>query len=467
MAPKQSKTAFPTPNDWSRLAPNLGRWSRPINISLPCIGIDGAGFALKAMKVPFTAINIYDLERRYARHLEKNLGHTNYHLGEDFTKVNLDDMERPCDMVISGPPCPPWAGNGNHKGLQDARADVFMAVIKMVLAFIKTGELKAAVIENVKGILNKIRGQDESFMEEILIWLRQEASEFDWQVVVLKAQDYRLAQQRTRVFLRGMRTSCGCGEVPAPLEPFGPKTLMEFLNPHVPSVNWCQLTNIMTQNLKDAKATLINMLKNGDVGEEDIVIFPLDRAEGKVYVRRFSTNCCPTLTTTNKYLFVASMDFTKQEKQQRFFRFLHPSERMLLQGFPANVLEGCTDALRVQGSGNAYPVPLMVAVLAPILSEIKDSIADPEEFLPVDVTKITSLCNKLQKSMTKQSVPNTTMKKLATSKSTKAKGASKGSKKAKGASKGVKKAMKKKVTPAQKRCPKTVYRWFSSSSEEI
>ena len=109
----------------------------------------------------------------------------------------------------------------------------------------------------------------------------------------------------------------------------------------------------------------------------------------------------------------------------------------------------------------------MVAVLAPILSEIKDSIADPEEFLPVDVTKITSLCNKLQKSMTKQSVPNTTMKKLATSKSTKAKGASKGSKKAKGASKGVKKAMKKKVTPAQKRCPKTVYRWFSSSSEEI
>ena len=86
-----------------------------------------------------------------------------------------------------------------------------MAVIKMILAFIKTGELKAAVIENVKGIMNKMKGQDESFMDKILTWLCKEASEFDWQVVVLKAQDYRLAQQRTRVFLRGMRTSCGSG----------------------------------------------------------------------------------------------------------------------------------------------------------------------------------------------------------------------------------------------------------------
>ena len=39
-------------------------------------------------------------------------------------------------------------------------------------------------------------------MDKILTWLCKEASEFDWQVVVLKAQDYRLAQQRTRVFLR-------------------------------------------------------------------------------------------------------------------------------------------------------------------------------------------------------------------------------------------------------------------------
>ena len=86
-----------------------------------------------------------------------------------------------------------------------------MAVIKMILAFIKTGELKAAVIENVEPKMNEMKGQDESFMDKLWTWLCKEASEFDWQVVVLKAQDYRLAQQRTRVSLRGMRTSCGSG----------------------------------------------------------------------------------------------------------------------------------------------------------------------------------------------------------------------------------------------------------------
>jgi len=154
----------------------------------------------------------YDLERRETRRRtfsRKNWGIQSYTLGEDFTKVNLKDMERPCDMVISAPPCPSWAGNGNHNGLQDERAEVFMAVIDPSLH--KTGELKAAVIENVKGKMNEMKGQDESFMDKILTWLRKEASEFDWQVVVLKAQDYRLAQQRTRVFLKGMRTSCGSG----------------------------------------------------------------------------------------------------------------------------------------------------------------------------------------------------------------------------------------------------------------
>lgn len=36
---------------------------------------------------------------------------------------------------------------------------------------------------------------------------------------------------------------------------------MEFLDPRLPSVNWGELTNIMTKNLKDAKAALKDMLQ--------------------------------------------------------------------------------------------------------------------------------------------------------------------------------------------------------------
>lgn len=53
---------------------------------------------------------------------------------------------------------------------------------------------------------------------------------------------------------------------------------------------------------------------------------------------------------------------------------LGTKERMVLQGFSKDVLDGCPDSLRVQGSGNACPVPLLTAVLHPILEAIRPTI---------------------------------------------------------------------------------------------
>lgn len=214
MAPKQSK---PLQTDWSRIVPDLGRFARPLHVSLPCVGIDGAGFALKALKGPFAANNVYDLEKRYKKHLEEHLASSKMHLGKDITEVELKDFERPVDLLISGPPCPPWAGNGKHQGIEDRRAPVFLSVMKLVLSLVKVGDLKACMIENVKGILSKHQGTNVSFMDYIVKFLQERAPEFDWQVVTMKAQDYMLAQQRTRVFLQGMRKCYGDGVVLPPL----------------------------------------------------------------------------------------------------------------------------------------------------------------------------------------------------------------------------------------------------------
>ena len=102
-----------------------------------------------------------------------------------------------------------------------------------------------------------------------------------------------------------------------------------FLSEKVPSLHWSTLTKTMTKNLQDAVKALRAMLDNGELKVGDIVIFPLDRAEGKVYKRRFTVNLCPTLTTTNKYLFLCSMDLNLPEKERSFFRFLHESETCL------------------------------------------------------------------------------------------------------------------------------------------
>ena len=324
-------------------------------MSFPCVGIDGAGLALKCLQVPFCANNVYDLEGRYQQHLEKHLPDCDLHLGSidgDICQADLGSIERPVDLLISGPPCPPWAGNGCHKGQEDSRADVFLSVMKMVLVLIKSGDLKACVLENVK----------------------DECPEFDWGVVSLKAEQYMLAQQRTRVFLRGLRRTVGKGTVPEPLDPFGKKPLVDFLDPKLPSVDKSTLTDVMRQNLIDAMAAINKMMKKGDAVSSDIIVFPLDRAEGKVYVRRFSKNIVPTLTTTNKYLFLASLDLEMPEKDRKFFRFLSSTERMLLQWFDADTLYDCSDALRIKGAGNAYPVPLIIAVVAPLLMEIRPNL---------------------------------------------------------------------------------------------
>eukprot|EP00438_Fugacium_kawagutii_P023633 Skav228702 [mRNA] locus=scaffold3376:12771:14129:+ [translate_table: standard] len=189
----------------------------------------------------------------------------------------------------------------------------------------------------------------------------------DWS----KAEDYLLPQQRTRVFLRGLRKTVGKGEVPEPLGPFGKRNLVDFLDHGLPPVDRSSLTTVMQKNLVDGVAKLKEMLASGDLRPTDLVVFPLDRAEGKVYKRRFSENIVPTLTTTNKYLFVVSLDFDLAEKDQKFFRFLSPTERMLLQGFSHQTLAGCSEALRIKGAGNAYPVPLMIAALAPLLKEVR------------------------------------------------------------------------------------------------
>ena len=255
-------------------------------------------------------------------------------------------------------------------GAADMRAEVFVQVLKYCIRAGRLNALHAVVLENVKGILQRTnKGSSPSFMDSVLQEVRNALPDFDWQVAVLKAQDYKLGQQRTRVFLRGLRRVFG--EVPDPLAPFGSTCLAAFLNPLLPAVDRSQLTKHMAINLQDAERELLEKRDKGQLAETDVVCFPLDRGSNKAYVRQYTTNLAPTLTTSNKYLFVVSVGcLRKPEAERRFFRFLDSTERLTLQGFKKSVLSTSSGALRIKASGNAYPVPLLAAVLAPLLQQL-------------------------------------------------------------------------------------------------
>ena len=390
--------SVPEPNDWSALFPRL-RLAQPINVAMPCCGIDGAGWALKAMQVQFRANNIYDLEHRYAQYLQTFLEKQSSapHLGKqdgNVLAVELTNVERPVHLLVAGPPCPPWAGNGNHRGADDERAKVFLHIVKMMAALIKSGELQATVLENVKGILNRQKGE-KSFMTKLVAILQEEIPEFVWDVQVLKAKDFLLAQDRTRVFLRGLRLEICDGAIPPPLQPLGTRSLKDFLAQGVAPVDRSKLTACMKQNLKDAQSQLQKLLVEGSLSKDDIVCFPLDRADGKIYKRQICIDRVPTLTTSNSYLFISDLKLEARDEDRDYFRFLLPEERFVLQGFPKKIAGSFnSNALQVQASGNAYPVPLIGAALHGMLQCIGA--------LPAQQNKLESpqsLCQKLDAAM--------------------------------------------------------------------
>lgn len=121
------------------------------------------------------------LESRYKDYLSRHLEHLGKKAG-DLTQMALSDMERPVSPMG-------WK--------RDARADVFLSVVRMVVALIKTGDLYATCVENVRGILHKPKSAEASFMEQPIDVMTTECPEFHWQVRVLQATEYLLAQQRT------------------------------------------------------------------------------------------------------------------------------------------------------------------------------------------------------------------------------------------------------------------------------
>ena len=90
--------------------------------------------------------------------------------------------------------------------------------------------------------------------------------------------------------------------------------------------------------------------------------------------QRYYKDHSPTLTTSNKYLMVISVDVHRPDSEREFLRWVHPAERLTFQGFNKHThLELRAAPLTIKAAGNAYPVPLMMANWHPILERIAKS----------------------------------------------------------------------------------------------
>jgi len=124
----------------------------------------------------------------------RNHPNTEFVLG-DVCKIDPDSIPD-CDGFVGGPPCQSWSVGGKQKGLDDERGQLFLKYIELINA----KKPKFFVIENVKGMLDeKFKDVFEDFVN------RLDNAGYDVQWSLLDAVNFRIPQNRERVFFVGFR----------------------------------------------------------------------------------------------------------------------------------------------------------------------------------------------------------------------------------------------------------------------
>lgn len=124
----------------------------------------------------------------------RNHPNTEFVLG-DVCKIDPNSIPD-CDGFIGGPPCQSWSVGGKQKGLDDERGQLFLKYIELI----KAKQPKFFVIENVKGMLDdKFKEVFEDFVS------RLDSAGYDVQWSLLDAVNFRIPQNRERVFFVGFR----------------------------------------------------------------------------------------------------------------------------------------------------------------------------------------------------------------------------------------------------------------------
>lgn len=160
-----------------------------ISLFAGCGGLD-LGFARAGFNVIWANecdSSIFETYRK--NHPNTMLNTTDVRLlkGQDFP---------PCDGVIGGPPCQAWSEGGKQLGFEDPRGQLFLEYVRIV----KLKKPKFFVIENVQGILEDKHKQSLAFIIKSL-----QSIGYSIKYKLLNAADFRIPQDRFRVFFVGIR----------------------------------------------------------------------------------------------------------------------------------------------------------------------------------------------------------------------------------------------------------------------
>lgn len=114
------------------------------------------------------------------------------------TQIPNEDVPE-CDGIIGGPPCQSWSEAGSMRGIEDNRGQLFFEFIRLLEA----KQPYFFLAENVSGML-LLRHKEA--LENIKNHFRKAGIGYDLHFKLLNAKDFKVPQDRKRVFFIGFRS---------------------------------------------------------------------------------------------------------------------------------------------------------------------------------------------------------------------------------------------------------------------
>ena len=158
-------------------------------------------------RLPFDIVYAVDFDKDAVKTYNCNFAHKA--VCSDVTKINIEKDIPDIDVLIGGFPCQSFSTLNPTKDTNDARANLYKEIVKILIA----KQPRCFVCENVKGLMTLEGGS-------IIKKIEDEFSDAGYRVVhkLLHAVDYGVPQRRERVIIVGIRQDIDVNyEFPIPL----------------------------------------------------------------------------------------------------------------------------------------------------------------------------------------------------------------------------------------------------------
>ena len=307
-------------------------------------GLDSAWLALKRLKIPAKLVFCSDNNAACKQLLLKL--HEPERFYNDVSGRSPSELEY-CDLYVTTPPCQAWSSAGQRRGLQDSEGRGI--VLQESVRYVQAMKPRVVCLENVKGMMSK------KFLP-VFKGVKKAMRSLGYNVysTVLNSADFKVAQDRKRVFIVAIRTDSQRAGFRWP-KPEGRAKLADVLDPVKATDKPCRLPRAPRASSLARKACQEVFRAGVDPREVPVAV----DVDASPRFASYGVNICKTMTKSR----AATGGFWVSTRGRK----MTLQEIMRVSGLQDDELgwksAGVTEKQVGGMLGNSVPVPLMAAVL--------------------------------------------------------------------------------------------------------